>query len=311
MVKSKGKAVLERNSPPEEESDEEPETYEVERIDGYRCLRGVEQYRIKWEGYPEEDNTWEPVENIHATDLIQEYWKSQANQGLTKTGTVARSQIAAAKAAAQAGKVSNDNEAEDPVPKLTKRKPLRTTAEADDPKGKRPKYELNGESGLVPAKDEDEDDMRVYDQEVELDPEIADAESWEDLVAEVETIEQGHTESELVVFILWKDGRRSMHSSIVANKKCPQAVSMPEQPPPQGNTKPDFGYQMISFYESHIRFRRPEDGDEEQKAAVSSSEEKSEGDAGAGSSEAIISDFNDGEDVVEETPEDFDEERLE
>ncbi|KNC97950.1 uncharacterized protein SPPG_06938 [Spizellomyces punctatus DAOM BR117] len=289
MVKSKGKTVLERNPPSEEESDEEPETYEVEKIVGYRCHRGVEQYRIKWEGYPEEDNTWEPVENIHATDLIQEYWKSQANQGPSKTGTVARSQIAAAKAAAQGGKdgsnSADDNEPERPVPKQTKRKPLRTTVESDDPKGKRPKYEPNGESASTPAKDEDEDDVRVYDQEVELDPEIANAESWEDLVAEVETIEQGHTESELVVFILWKDGRRSMHSSVVANKKCPQA--------------------MISFYESHIRFRRPEDGDEGQTAAAASSEEKSEND------EPLFQDFNDGDDVVEETPEDIDEIRLE
>lgn len=33
-------------------------------------------YRIKWEGYPDSDNTWEPVENL-SDDLVQEYESSR------------------------------------------------------------------------------------------------------------------------------------------------------------------------------------------------------------------------------------------
>src|SRR5713226_9155010 len=31
------------------------------------------QYFVKWKGYPESDNTWEPVQNIHAPDLLKRY----------------------------------------------------------------------------------------------------------------------------------------------------------------------------------------------------------------------------------------------
>ena len=39
------------------------------------------QYLVKWLGYPESDNTWEPAENLHADDLIQDYehrWQGAA-----------------------------------------------------------------------------------------------------------------------------------------------------------------------------------------------------------------------------------------
>jgi hypothetical protein len=30
---------------------------------------------VKWMGYPDSDNTWEPAEHIHAPDLIKSYQK--------------------------------------------------------------------------------------------------------------------------------------------------------------------------------------------------------------------------------------------
>ena len=35
------------------------------------------QYLIKWQGYPESDNTWEPADQVHALDILQEYHKCQ------------------------------------------------------------------------------------------------------------------------------------------------------------------------------------------------------------------------------------------
>jgi len=51
------------------------EEYEVERIVAHRYHgrnRSL-QYLIKWKGYPEVDNTWEPAEQIHAPDLLKTY----------------------------------------------------------------------------------------------------------------------------------------------------------------------------------------------------------------------------------------------
>ena len=35
--------------------------------------KGKIEYLIKWEGYDETENTWEPKENLGCEDLIQEY----------------------------------------------------------------------------------------------------------------------------------------------------------------------------------------------------------------------------------------------
>ena len=63
--------------PPDLINDEEQ--YEVEQIRNHqlhRCSRML-QYLIKWWGYPESDNTWEPADQVYALDLFWEYYKCQ------------------------------------------------------------------------------------------------------------------------------------------------------------------------------------------------------------------------------------------
>src|SRR6266403_1899085 len=51
------------------------EEYEVERIVAHRQFGRSKQlqYLIKWKGYPESNNTWEPADQVHAPDLIKHY----------------------------------------------------------------------------------------------------------------------------------------------------------------------------------------------------------------------------------------------
>ena len=50
------------------------ETYIVEKILQKKKFKGVYKYLIKWEGYPDEQNTWEPIENlIGVKDLLDEF----------------------------------------------------------------------------------------------------------------------------------------------------------------------------------------------------------------------------------------------
>jgi hypothetical protein len=51
------------------------EKYEVERVVNHRHYGRARklQYLIKWKGYPESDNTWEPADQVHAPDRIKEH----------------------------------------------------------------------------------------------------------------------------------------------------------------------------------------------------------------------------------------------
>src|SRR6266481_4538682 len=58
------------------------EEYEVERIVAHRQFGRLKrlQYLIKWKGYPESDNTWEPADQVHAPELIKHYQSAAAHQ---------------------------------------------------------------------------------------------------------------------------------------------------------------------------------------------------------------------------------------
>ncbi len=62
------------------------EEFEVERIVAHRTFGQSKrlQYLIKWKGYPESDNSWEPADQVHAPDLVKHYQSTAKHQSAIK-----------------------------------------------------------------------------------------------------------------------------------------------------------------------------------------------------------------------------------
>ena len=59
--------------------------YYIERILDKRKVNGKYEYKIKWEGYPLNQSTWEPLENLQtAMELVNEFDKVYEQQNKNK-----------------------------------------------------------------------------------------------------------------------------------------------------------------------------------------------------------------------------------
>lgn len=56
---------------------EEDQEYVVEKIVGRKMVSGAIHYLLKWKGYNDDENTWEPKDNLDCPELIEAYEEAE------------------------------------------------------------------------------------------------------------------------------------------------------------------------------------------------------------------------------------------
>ncbi|XP_065197858.1 chromobox protein homolog 3-like isoform X2 [Sycon ciliatum] len=77
--------------------EDEPEEYTVEKILGKRVKNGRIEYLLKWNGFPDSDNTWEPKENLICQELLEEYEAQLATKSREKKKAESKKKTSAVK----------------------------------------------------------------------------------------------------------------------------------------------------------------------------------------------------------------------
>ncbi|CAI6345793.1 unnamed protein product [Macrosiphum euphorbiae] len=249
-MSSRAKDVVEKNIESGSEAEEQEEEYSVEKIIDKRTRNGKVEYFLKWNGYDDVDNTWEPEENLDCEELIRDFEeklkqkemkdkkkKDQPERGRKRTlsnSTV--TSCASSEAGPSGGPPKELRKTSSPQPK----KKVEKTNKSD----KSDKSDLTEDDD-----DDDEDELDDDDEDADEDDDIEDLteEKENNDVSAAPPAEKvaekiiGATDSSgsLMFLLKWKGIEEAdLISAQEANLMCPQVV--------------------IKFYEERLTWHAPE-----------------------------------------------------
>ncbi|CAJ0832408.1 4123_t:CDS:2 [Entrophospora sp. SA101] len=188
--------------------------YEIESIFDHEVKKSKLYYLVKWKGYSKDQSSWIYEEDLYADELVQQYWtKLQSSKSSNKSndmsGRITRSRNKHNKN--HSSGLSSSNSAS-------------TMMDASS-KDVKTKKNIEGATVVKESRHQKPNKIKVtLDKDIGIDIVMVDDDDWENKVSSVESIIRDDETEELSVFLRWKNGKVSKHSTKEVNAKCPQKI---------------------------------------------------------------------------------------